>query len=228
MERALPRSESLSRANVIVFLIRHGETDYNLARISQGGGLDAPLNEKGIDQAIDSGEEIKDKLLNTTKIQVYSSELQRALTTAQIIGTEIKNSLGLEEAPPIREFPELNERYFGNLVGKDEVTRGKMLSSRGETMENSTIPGLEPDEEFRERVIGAFEKIIEESQEGSRMLIVCHGGVLDKIIEYLKPGSGRSKGNDLGYAYKNGELIPHDVTQLRVDLLKRKIAKKGL
>ena len=46
-----PVSPSLLRMEVCVYLVRHGETDYNLRGQLQGSTIDAPLNETGRAQA---------------------------------------------------------------------------------------------------------------------------------------------------------------------------------
>ncbi len=200
-----------------VILIRHGETEFNKEKIAQGGGLDAMLNDSGIEQAIDLGQTLAE--VGITKI--YSSDLIRATETAKLIGQTIKDDLDAEKALPISEYSDLRERYFGNLVGKNEAVRNKILSSRGETFKTSTIPGLESIEDFRARVIKAFEEIIEECDSSDKAIIVCHGGVLDILNEYIT-GANLSKGNDLGYAYANGAPITFDLSEIKKLLIERK------
>ncbi|HMZ59590.1 MAG TPA: histidine phosphatase family protein, partial [Leptospiraceae bacterium] len=42
-----------------LYLVRHGETEFNLAGVIQGGGLDSPLTEKGHRQAVKLGEYLR-------------------------------------------------------------------------------------------------------------------------------------------------------------------------
>lgn len=67
-----------------IYIIRHGQTDYNLAGYYQGCLLNPSLNEYGKKQA----EYIKDKLIkhNLSNIEyIYTSPLRRAYETAKII-----------------------------------------------------------------------------------------------------------------------------------------------
>ena len=65
-----------------LILIRHGETEWNVAEIFRGRS-EIGLNENGIKQA-----ELLTKYLNEFKLDaIYSSPLKRALKTAEIIGS---------------------------------------------------------------------------------------------------------------------------------------------
>ena len=64
-----------------IIAIRHGETAWNVdARIQ--GHLDIPLNDIGLWQAERAGAALADERLDA----IYSSDLQRALSTAQAVG----------------------------------------------------------------------------------------------------------------------------------------------
>ena len=65
---------------MILYVMRHGETDYNKARKLQGKH-DIPLNENGIELAKITAAAIKDIPIDV----IYSSPLTRAITTAEII-----------------------------------------------------------------------------------------------------------------------------------------------
>ena len=88
-----------------IYLIRHGETEYNKKGIMQGSGVDASLNEKGIWQA--------DKFYKAYKEvpfkKVYTSALKRSQeSVAQFV----------ESGLPTEAFSELNEINWGRIDGK--------------------------------------------------------------------------------------------------------------
>lgn len=87
-----------------IYIVRHGQTDYNLRGVVQGSGIDAPINETGRKQAMAFFE--KNKHLPIDRI--YYSALVR---TRQSIQKFI--DLGL----PHESLPELNEISWGKYEG---------------------------------------------------------------------------------------------------------------
>jgi probable phosphoglycerate mutase len=89
-----------------IFLIRHGETDYNLKGIIQGSGIDSSLNETGLMQAhafFDHYKKIPFDL-------VISSALNRTQQTLAPF-----RELGI----PIEQYAELNEINWGIHEGRE-------------------------------------------------------------------------------------------------------------
>ena len=86
-----------------IFLIRHGETEGNAARIVQLP--DAPLSPRGIAQA----ERLAHRLAVEGIALILSSDLERAMTTAE----HVRRATGA----PIAFDPLLQERNFGVLRG---------------------------------------------------------------------------------------------------------------
>src|SRR5215472_9333559 len=73
----------------VVYLVRHGETEWNLVRRYQGWG-DSPLTERGLAQAEAVGRVLAEISAATTA-QIISSPLGRARRTAEIIGSALGN-----------------------------------------------------------------------------------------------------------------------------------------
>ena len=76
-----------------LYLIRHGETDWNVEGRWQGHA-DVPLNEHGRQQAI----QISQQLAGVGLAAIYSSDLQRAQETAQALSAV--TGLGVRTEPP--------------------------------------------------------------------------------------------------------------------------------
>ena len=89
-----------------LYFIRHGETDWNLARRLQGL-TDVPLNEKGRLQAKACGDRLRGE--GVTFDRVYVSPLVRARETAALV-----TGLGGEKMTVV---PEMHEMAFGSLEG---------------------------------------------------------------------------------------------------------------
>ena len=89
-----------------LFLVRHGETVDNAAKILQGQ-RQGELNKNGIEQARQTAERLKDE-----KIDVFvSSDLKRSIDTCRIIA----NAHGVND---IVTTPLLRERDWGGFTGK--------------------------------------------------------------------------------------------------------------
>lgn len=65
---------------MLIYLMRHGETDWNKERRLQGQS-DIPLNEYGIELAVKTAEGLKDVAFD----RAFSSPLKRALVTAETV-----------------------------------------------------------------------------------------------------------------------------------------------
>ena len=90
-----------------IYIIRHGQTDLNKNHVLQGR-VDEPLNEDGLRQA-----KFAAALLRTLDVsidQVWSSPLQRAKDTAEIIA---------DEGVPIQTDDRLLEMDYGPYEGMD-------------------------------------------------------------------------------------------------------------
>ena len=88
-----------------LIIVRHGETTANLERTLQGHSQN-PLSERGRTQARHLGE----RLLGEGIERMYSSDLCRAIETAEIIAESIDL--------PIELTPALKERSYGNFEGQ--------------------------------------------------------------------------------------------------------------
>ncbi|MGP6220214.1 histidine phosphatase family protein [Caldiplasma sukawensis] len=95
-----------------LFLIRHGQTDWNLEGRWQGS-LDIPLNERGVMEAIS----LREKVNSIKPDIVYSSDLKRAYETARLACKDMNVQ--------IIKDSRLRERNLGNFEGltTDEVSR---------------------------------------------------------------------------------------------------------
>lgn len=88
-----------------IYLIRHGQTDFNLKNIVQGSGVDTDLNEKGRSQA----EAFYNKYKHVSFDKVYTSALKRAQqSVAHFVNSGI----------PTEALAGLNEISWGNKEGQ--------------------------------------------------------------------------------------------------------------
>ena len=166
---------------MILYLVRHGQTDWNLENRVQGR-TDTPLNETGIAQA----ESLAEEMAGINARAVCSSDLRRALVTAE----KIRSRLGL---PPEKlcVLPELTEVDFGPWEGKtlDEIRRIYPEDYRRWVSHSfgELPPGGEKREDILRRIGEALSKIAAAAgpEEDSEVIIVAHGGILLRLMVWL-------------------------------------------
>jgi len=159
-----------------LYLVRHGETDWNIEMRIQGQ-TDVSLNPNGIMQAKSCADYFKNYKFN----KVYTSNLRRAIQTAEII---------TNNAYELVKLPEFNERHFGiwqtqlwedihkNIPNLKEIWKnddGNYKPEKGESLRDLVV-----------RVQSTFKKIIQSSNYGDEILIVSHGGPLKAMLGYVK------------------------------------------
>jgi probable phosphoglycerate mutase len=105
------------RADVTIYFIRHGETDWN-ARSRYQGQADVPMNAKGCAQALRNGEMLRALLPKIADADFVASPLLRARRTMEIM----REAMGLDpQAYAIDE--RLMELHYGHWQGilADEI-----------------------------------------------------------------------------------------------------------
>ena len=163
--------------NTVIYLTRHGQTLWNIEKRLQGRG-NSPLTGEGIERAKELRDRIKDIHIDV----IYSSPIERALTTANIIKGDKSIEVITDDG--------LMEMCFGDYEGKitDEVMKENpnwdiSLIMKGNT--ELTAPNGENLAEVRDRVARTMNKIIEANR-GKTILIVAHGITLKAIMYYFK------------------------------------------
>jgi len=158
-----------------IWFIRHGETDWNLARRLQGW-QDIPLNAAGVGQAGLLAGRLRAEGARAPFHAVYSSDLQRAHHTA----LPAAEALGLR----VRPEPGLRERGFGVLEGLEMEHVDALAPQAAEAWKSRdplrALEGGEALGQFHARVVAAVDDIAVRHA-GERILAFTHGGVLDII-----------------------------------------------
>ena len=157
-----------------IYLIRHGETNWNKEGRFQGQ-IDIPLNDNGRDQARKTYEYLKDISFN----KAFSSSMHRPYETAQII---LQNNNELK----IKKIDELVEISHGLWEGKLEVEiREKwpiLLKNWQDKPEIVIMPEGESIKDVSERSILAFDKICLSQEDNDTTLLVAHDAVNKTLI----------------------------------------------
>lgn len=144
------------------YIIRHGETEANAARIASGH-VDTPLTALGRLQAEEARSIVAD--ISPRPDFIVHSHLSRARDTATIIN----QALGL----PTYELPDLAEQHFGDWQGKSwDVVKAARIN--GDDPPNGETAAI-----FRARVIAGINAAFDLA--AGIPLIVSHGGVVNAI-----------------------------------------------
>ncbi|MDW7671303.1 MAG: histidine phosphatase family protein [Bacillota bacterium] len=163
-----------------VFLMRHGQTRWNLEERFQGSG-DSPLTEEGKLQAVQAAERLKDLQLAA----VYSSPRKRAIQTAM----PVAQTLNLE----VIEQPGLEEIALGEWEGK-MYSEIKTLDPEGyhsffhHPELFSGARGGESLQEVKQRSVSTVEELAEKHS-GQKILVVSHAVTIRLLLTHYLPCS---------------------------------------
>ncbi|KAB7898448.1 phosphoglycerate mutase GpmB [Rouxiella sp. S1S-2] len=158
-----------------VYLVRHGETEWNAARRIQGQS-DSPLTEKGTFQA----QQVAERVRNEGITHVIASDLGRTKRTAEIIADACGCKVITD--PRLRELHMgvLETRNLDGLNPEEELWRKQMVDGTPE----GRIPQGETMNELAARMREALESCLN-LPEGSKPLLVSHGIALGCLISTI-------------------------------------------
>lgn len=172
-----------------IYLIRHGQTDYNLRGVVQGSGINASLNETGYKQAAAFYDMYKDIPFD----KVYTSELIRSIQSVQKF---------IDDGIPHDSFAGLNEInwgiYEGKIVNNHDSQYYETITEawhRGEV--DVRIEGGDSPMMVQERQKPVVDYI--EKQENEETILICmHGRAMRMFLCLL-----------LGESLKNMDQYEH-------------------
>jgi probable phosphoglycerate mutase len=155
-----------------VTILRHGETEWNAAGKHQGQ-LDSPLTALGVAQAKAAAAFLKDETYDC----IYTSDLGRALATADLLSRQFKldpiadsrlreRNLGIIQGLTIAELKECHPEIYQRYITADL---------------DYIMPGGESKRQCYRRVVGWMEDIGRRHY-GQGLLVVTHGLILSNIL----------------------------------------------
>jgi phosphoserine phosphatase len=180
-----------------IYLIRHGETDYNRRNIVQGGGIDSDLNETGRMQ----GAAFFKQYGHIHFEKIYCTQLKRTRQTLA----------GWADAGhEITTLPELNEFGWGKLEGVegDDIVKAafeKVLSAWREGDFHARVPDGESPLDAWARAQPGIERVLREAPAQGNVLICAHGRIMRVVLAQLS-----------GYGLSKMDLFPHQNTALNL------------
>ena len=187
-----------------LYFVRHGRTLWNLEGRFQGASGDSPLLPDSIDILKQLGQYLKEIPFDT----IYSSDLPRAVKSAEIIQSQL-------QAPcPLKSIPDLREWQLGKLEGLKITTLNSIYPQQIKAFRSNLAQfdtkmfEAESLYSTTQRTI-QFIKSLKESP-AERILIVGHGANLTASLRTLL-------GYKEAHLRKEGGLANASLTVLETD-----------
>ena len=168
--------------HILLYFIRHGETDLNVKGCLQGQ-IDTELNEIGIRLATLTGEGLRDVRFD----RVITSPLKRACRTAELIMEQNRVShadIELDDRIMEISFGEWDGRCC--LAGQNEVPMASVWSFYHDPRKYKAPPGGETIRQVIDRTNGFLQELIhDEANDGKMILISTHGCAMRALLHQV-------------------------------------------
>ena len=161
---------------MLLYMIRHGETDYNIQRKMQGW-TDIPLNEKGIELAVETGRALRDVHFD----RVITSPLRRAVDTARLV-------LEGRDIPYItdRRIMELGNGEWEGLTMEEIEARGVQEEFKkmwADPMHYKGAPGGESIQQLLVRTGEFLDDLFQNAEyQEETILVATHGAAMRALL----------------------------------------------
>lgn len=189
--KRLEHAKSFYRNAMHVLMVRHAESLGNREYRIQGR-VDYALSEQGIEQAHALGQSLAENAWKPTHI--YTSTLQRALHTAEILRDYWATR---ESTASVMPYPDLQEIKNGVLEGltwaEVQETHPELSAALMASSDWIPIPGAESLKAARDRAQQFIQTITTQHQNEDRLWVITHGGFLQYLVAAIL-GSDRTWG----------------------------------
>ncbi|MDM7516124.1 phosphoglycerate mutase family protein [Lentilactobacillus sp. TOM.63] len=183
-----------------LYMVRHGQTYFNIYNKLQGWS-NSPLTDKGMQNAVDTGEKLK----NTKFAAAYCSDTTRAEETARVILE--KNQVSDVKQPTTSMF--FREEFYGYFEGndmdqswylagaphglttfKDIVEKYSIGQAKDYLKAADPFHQAENNDEYWQRLNQGFDLIKNNPtiKDGDNILLISHGNTLLSVVERYGEG----------------------------------------
>ena len=157
-----------------IYAVTHTQSVHHVEKLG-GGWYDTSLRENGRIQAGKIGKFLVTQIKDND-VQIYSSDLKRAVETAEIINNTFSSTVILE--------PELREMSFGEAGGKTKEWQNnnvKPQPDKGNRLDHKLYNKAETRRDVGNRITNVINRIIA-SNNGEDIIIVTYGFAMTFII----------------------------------------------
>jgi probable phosphoglycerate mutase len=156
-----------------VYLVRHGQSEWNVLRLTQGQTTSPRLTALGRDQAAAAAETVARDLGPELPGRLITSDLVRAVETARIIG----DRLGVDPEPD----PRLREQHLGDLEGRSYEDSWQHAEQHDWSDPELPVAGGESVAQVRRRMVA----ILDELDPAVPTVLVSHGDAIRSAVAHL-------------------------------------------
>lgn len=158
-----------------VYLVVHPEATHHLERVV-GGWHDSRLTAEGLRAAASIAKELGARIPTDGRAQLVSSDLQRAVQTARILGDHLRVEPVLDRR--------LREKSYGEAEGRPQEwldERFRPPPASGDRMDHDEgVPGAETKKAFAARIYAAMDDTLR--SDGEHKIVVTHGFAATFVI----------------------------------------------
>ena len=154
-----------------IFVVRHGEADYESPLLSDAGGWLTPLGRL-------QSRDLADALAGERLARVWTSDLARAVQTGEIVAGRLDVDVVVREG--LRELGVGD--HAGGTGDPDPFAETFAAWLAGDL--DSRIAGGESGREVVDRFAGVLEEVAD-AHRGEAVLVVSHGGAISLAVPHL-------------------------------------------
>lgn len=156
-----------------IYLIRHGQLDWEDNIKKCIGITDVKLNEEGIKKAVSIGNFLRERNIN----EIYTSNLTRCKKTAEIVSSILHIPYNIEN-----QLIEINMGIWENKsFDYIKLNYPEEYYNRGKSLSTFRIKNGETFKECYERSNHIFRELSEKNYD-KNIAIICHSGIIKSII----------------------------------------------
>jgi probable phosphoglycerate mutase len=182
-----------------VYLVRHGQSDWNAQRLTQGQVSHPRLTPLGREQADQAADKLVADIaaLGQSAERIVSSDLVRAVETADIVGHRLGLSHELDQR--------LREQHLGWLEGRPYEETWAAADEHDWSDPTLPVAGGEAPAAFHDRIAA----VLADVDPGTVTILVTHGDAIRTAVAFW---AGRRPNEGPWLKVENGAVLRYDGT----------------
>lgn len=168
-----------------VLLVRHGQSEWNVARLTQGQTAHPPLTALGRGQAGAAARVVAEAVTGAALVRVVSSDLVRARQTADVVAA----TLGVR----VEDDARLREQHLGTLEGRSYEETWAAADQHDWSDPTLPVAGGESPADVHARMGVVVDEAVAAARGGTAVVLVSHGDAVRAAVAHLQglgPGEG--------------------------------------